>query len=51
MFRQFRCDPTTSRFEELTSPELETNRVRAFLFALAPALIVASALSALLGMA
>lgn len=51
MFRPCRSHPTTSRFEELTSPEFETNRVRAFLLALAPALIVASALSALFGMA
>lgn len=50
MFRPCLSHPTTSRFEELTCPEFETRRFRFVLLALAPAVIVSSALTALFGM-
>lgn len=50
MFRLCRSRVTTSRLEEFTCPEFDAPRNRFALLALAPALIVSSALSALFGM-
>lgn len=50
MCRLYRAPSMASVSDEGTCPELETRWVRVALFAVAPALVVSSALSALFGM-